>query len=59
MLKIRRRKTEKELIRYLATHYKHVVNIIRINDVFEQWIGDKLKYGELRRQSYLVHLIID
>lgn len=51
-VKIRRRKTEKELIRYLAAHYRHVVNIIRINDVFEQWISEKLKYGELRRQSY-------
>ena len=51
-VKIRRRKTQRELISYLAKHYKHVVNIVRINDVFEQWINEKIQYGEIRRQSY-------
>ncbi len=49
---IRRRKTRKELEDMLVDYYKNQEKEIYIKDVFEEWSLERLKYGEVKKQSY-------
>lgn len=36
----------------IVDYYKNIANEPYIEDVFNMWIGSKLKYGEIQRQTY-------
>ena len=49
---VRHRKTKEELEDYLVRYYESLEAVIRIRDVFQKWINEKLEYGEIKKQSY-------
>jgi len=49
---IRRRNTLEELEDMLVEIYRTRVDVIKIDRVFNEWIDEKLTYGEIRKQSY-------
>ena len=49
---LRKRKTRKELEDVLVAHYKEQEETIRIADVFQMWIDEKLKFNEIQKGSY-------
>ena len=49
---IRRRNTKEELEDFLVEHYRQLEATFYIKDIFELWIEDKLKFGEIEKQSY-------
>ena len=48
----RRRKTRKELEDLIVTHYKKYGDITTIKTVFDEWIDEKLEYGEIWKATY-------
>lgn len=49
---IRRRKTRRELEDMLVDYYRNQEKELYIKDVFEEWSSERLKYGEVKKQSY-------
>lgn len=49
---LRKRKTKKEILDMLVSHYKSLDEAIYIEDVFTEWIDGRLRYGEIKKQSY-------
>lgn len=50
--KLVKRKTREELDEAIIVFYRDTINEPTIHDVFEWWIADKLKYGEIQKQTY-------
>lgn len=48
----RRRNSLEELEDVIAEHYKSIRFIRHIDDVFDEWIDEKLEYGEISKSSY-------
>ena len=48
---LKKRNTRKEIENDIIKHIENI-RIISISDVFEEWINQKLKYGDIKKQTY-------
>lgn len=51
-LVIRKRKSRQELLDFLIQHYEYAANAVYIEQVFNEWVDQKLENGEIQRQTY-------
>jgi integrase len=49
---LRKRKSREELEDLLVKHYRSLEQEVYIGNVFTEWMDGKLKYGEIKKQSY-------
>lgn len=50
--KLLKRTSEKSLDDAIVKYYKEIANKVYVKDVFSMWLEEKLKYGEIKKQSY-------
>lgn len=48
---LKKRKTRKDLESVVIDYYKNIKEVY-IRDIFQEWISQKLEYGEIQKQTY-------